>query len=244
MGRNADKIRINRLDELLALLKSDDFFTANELARKIGVSHRTLMRDLDLLKNKGIPIESSLGRGGGIRLYKYWSIGKINFDYYEIVDLLLSLAIMEKIGSKIFLTHLKTVRNKIYAIFPSVQKDKILSLRKRILIGNQASLNVVHKYKQPSSSIIYKIHEAFFGMKNLMIYYVDEDNKKTRRVVEPQYLFLNWPVWYLLTWDHLKNDIRLFRIDRIMKADIQASNFTLHSTKLFLKFVGIYGNSI
>lgn len=107
MGRTKTLSRLERLDELTGLLRAEDSSTASVLAKKLGISSRTLMRDLDVLKEKGYPIETDQGRGGGIRLHKHWGIGRLQLNYREVIDLLLSLAIMEKIGSLVFLKNLR-----------------------------------------------------------------------------------------------------------------------------------------
>jgi hypothetical protein len=51
--------------------------TAGELAEELGASLRTLNRDLGLLRDSGLPIESDRGRGGGLRLKRNWALGRL-----------------------------------------------------------------------------------------------------------------------------------------------------------------------
>ncbi len=75
-GRMPDTIsRLSCLDELLGLLRSRDFATGAELARELGVSMRTLRRDLEVLRQRGVPLEADRGRGGGVRVAGGWSAG-------------------------------------------------------------------------------------------------------------------------------------------------------------------------
>ena len=75
--------------------------------------------------------------------------------------------------------------------------------------------------------------DAFFDMKLLELRYADRQQARSRRIVEPQYLFLNWPVWYLLGWDHLRQDVRFFRLDRIRQAKALRDSFKLRPERLF-----------
>ncbi|MCW4628165.1 WYL domain-containing protein [Marinomonas sp. KJ51-3] len=43
----------------------------------------------------------------------------------------------------------------------------------------------------------------------------------------PHYLYLGFPVWYLLAWDDLRKDVRIFRYDRILQAHILDREFAL-----------------
>jgi len=226
-------LRIERLEELTGLLRSDDHHTASALATQLGISTRTLMRDLNVLRDRGYPIETDQGRGGGIRLHRHWGIGRLQLNYREVIDLLLSLAVMDKIGSAVFFRNLKAIRTKISLSFPQEQRDKIQSLRNRILIGGLASENVLDDVQatvQKSANLLY---EAFFEMKILNITYEDAKGEKTQRMIEPHYLFLNWPVWYVMAWDHLRDDVRCFRLDRISNAESMIDHFKLKDSQLF-----------
>jgi len=64
----AMRSRVIRLDALKALLADSDATTAGDLASELGVSVRTVQRDLASLRELGMPIEADRGRGGGIRL--------------------------------------------------------------------------------------------------------------------------------------------------------------------------------
>ncbi|MCG8413875.1 MAG: WYL domain-containing protein [Pseudomonadales bacterium] len=225
--------RLDRLEQLTGILRSGDYHVAGDLAVQLGISRRTLMRDLDVLKGRGYPIETDQGRGGGVRLNRHWGIGRLNLNYREVIDLLLSLAIMEKIESPIFLGNLKAVRNKLSLSFPPESRNRILSLRKRLLIGNLASAQVMETSPSPNIPSASVIYEAFLEMRCLELSYFDAGEKKTRRMVEPHYLMLNWPVWYLLAWDHLRHDVRCFRLDRISHAKNNGTVFKPRSKKIF-----------
>ncbi len=125
------------------------------------------------------------------------------------------------------------MRHKISLSFPQEQRDKIQALRKRILIGGLASEDVMDGFEDALKSPADTLYEAFFEMKALNITYEDGKGKKTRRMIEPHYLFLNWPVWYVMAWDHLRDDVRCFRLDRISSAKIGDASFKLQNSKKF-----------
>lgn len=67
----------------------------------------------------------------------------------------------------------------------------------------------------------------------LSITYVDSKNKTSKRIIEAQYLLLAWPFWYVLAWDKSREDVRTFRLDRIVEAQRLNHRFQLRKADLF-----------
>ncbi len=233
MTRTSAQERLARLEQLTALLKERERFIVKDLAAEMGVSTRTLFRDLDVLRERGLPIESDRGRGGGIRLHRHWGVGRVELSFAEAVDLLISLAIAEKVETPLFLTSLQSVRRKITASFSPNLRAKVAKLRSRVLIGAPASPMVTGAFTAPSREPFRALHQAFLEMTAVRISYTDEAGTKTRRTIEAHYLYFNFPVWYVLAWDHLRRDTRCFRIDRVGSAMALDEEFTLRSRKEF-----------
>ena len=68
MTRSTTLTRLERLDLLATRLKSDEPLILSDIASELDVSTRTLNRDIAILRERGLPIESDRGRGGGVRL--------------------------------------------------------------------------------------------------------------------------------------------------------------------------------
>ena len=234
MGRRATSSQLRRLEELKALLKAREHATAADLSAELGVSLRTLNRDLAMLRDTGVPIESDRGRGGGLRLQRSWSLGRLHLSPEEAIDLLLSIAIAERMNSPLLLQQLAPIKRKIVAAFSEGYQGKIRSLRKRILVGAPASAQVLASFSPPARKPLAGIVDAFFNMKCVAIDYIDQNGVVTSRNVEPQFLYLNVPVWYLLAWDRLRAAVRHFRIDRIKSVTPLDAGFRLADPRLFL----------
>ena len=217
MARGSLKEKNNRRDRLIGLLRSGDQWTTSKLCLELNISTRTLMRDIQELRESGYPIDADRGRGGGIRLSDRWGIDKLNLDHSEVIDLLVSLAITERLKSPLLGKNLRSIRQKITRTFPPHQREVIRQLRKRILVGDPASASIMSTYSVPSDRLTSMISEGFFERRMLEMEYISGDGERTKRQVEPHFLLLSWPVWYLLCWDHLRDSIRVFRIDRITR---------------------------
>ncbi|MEJ2888740.1 helix-turn-helix transcriptional regulator [Actinomycetospora aeridis] len=65
-----------------------------DLARDLGVSSRTLARDVERLRDSGVPITSHPGRGGGVRLVRVAAPAPVHLDLPEAAAILSSLAVL------------------------------------------------------------------------------------------------------------------------------------------------------
>lgn len=221
----AARSRVVRLDALKVLLADRDATTAGDLAVELGVSVRTVQRDLAALRELGMPIESDRGRGGGIRLERGWSLGRVHLNESEALGLLLSLTIAEKIGSPLLLGDLRSITRKVSAAFAPAQARRIRALRGRVLVGQRASGRVVTSYTPPQTAVTQALLDAFLYRRVAAIRYEDQTGVITEREIETHYLYYNVPVWYALAWDRLRDGVRLFRIDRIRRIDCLSDQF-------------------
>jgi predicted DNA-binding transcriptional regulator YafY len=85
------------------------------------------------------------------------------------------------------------------------ERARLGTLRRRILIG-PTSPTISASCSAPRAAVLRPIHEAFFELRLLEVDYATED-AHTQRTVEPQYVLLSWPAWYLLVWDHLRPSV-------------------------------------
>ncbi len=223
-----------RLETLKTLLAERDSTTAADLASELGVSVRTLHRDLAFLRNLGIPVDSDRGRGGGLRLEHGWSLGRVHLNEPEAIGLLVSLTIAEKVGSPILLGDTRSIARKVATSFAPAQARRIQAIRSRILVGSQASERVVAGYTTPPDTITRPLLDAFTNRRMALIRYQDGQGSITEREIELQYLYYSFPIWYALVWDGLRDDVRSLRVDRIRSIRLLTEQFRLRREDQFL----------
>ena len=217
MARGSLKEKNDRHSRILGILRAEEICTSKLMCKSLDVSFRTLMRDIQELRDLGYPIESDRGRGGGFRLSDRFGIDKLNLNHSEVIDMLISLAITEKLKSPLLGNNLRSIRQKISRSFPPHQRGIIRQLRKRIFVGDLASQTVLSFYTPPSDKITSVVTDSFFNRKIIQMEYFSAKQELTKRQMEPSFILLSWPVWYLLGRDYLRQDFRMFRIDRILK---------------------------
>ena len=215
-----------RLDRLLGLLASRQSWTGPALAAELGISLRSLRRDMARLVARGVPLEAERGRGGGVRIPPRVGLGRLQLDHREALDLLLALAIGERIRSPLLLSSLKGLRQKIAMAFPPEERFRVNRLRRRILHARPASRGVHESLGRPRPAVLGPVQDGFFEQRAIEVEYRTA-RERTTRVVEPHYLLLSWPAWYLLVWDHLREAVRTLRLDRIESARLTDRPFQL-----------------
>jgi predicted DNA-binding transcriptional regulator YafY len=218
MVRTSTLDRLNRLEILTARLKSGETLTGRGLSQELGISIRTLSRDIELLRDQGLPIEADRGRGGGLRLTQRWGVGRLALNYGEAVDLLVSLAAAEQMQSPLLMANLGSVRSKLMASFSPAMSAKISGLKARILVGKPVGANLLVGASTPKAQAVAALHQAFLNCHGLTISYRAVDGRRTRRIIQPHYLLLCAPLWYVMAFDELRGDVRSFRCDRIVRA--------------------------
>ncbi len=233
MVKNSFENRTERRDRLIGLLRSQEYWTTSELRVHLGVSQRTLMRELATLRRGGYPIESDRGRGGGLSLDGRWGIERLHLSHGEVIELILALAVMENLNSPILTGNLRGIRQKLFQAFPHNQRAIVAGIRNRIFVGNQTSEETVSHYKSPMVDVAEHVSESFLKQLKMEIRYVAESGERTIRIIEAQYIVLNWPMWYVLAWDHLRNSERIFRLDRIEWAKPLTEDFKLRPKARF-----------
>lgn len=231
--------KVDRLEFLRVLLVQRGHWTTGELAEKLNVSHRTLFRDISQLRMQGLDIEADRGVGGGVRLLTNWSARKIELSESQTLRILVSIALMTKMGLPLFSDGKDSIQTKILSGIPRHLLKSFSELKSRVFVGQNASDIVKRSYCEPSKDILNSVELAFIRQSILEIKYQDEKGKVTTRLVEPQGLIVNWPAWYLMTFDHLRNDVRTFRLDRIRSARPKNEiKFRVRAKEIFDQILG------
>lgn len=230
--------RQDRLDNIIGLLKNRNLWTARELASSLGVSVRSISRDITLLRQQGYDIEAERGAGGGIELKGMVRPPTLFLSDEEILNTLMALALTESLNCPILGGTITSVKNKLAFFLNDEQRKRINLLRQRVLVGAVASESVANTVTNTGSPFIKDVSHAFLQQQKLSISYISEKGIITKRRIEPQYILLNWPAWYLLGWDDLRAAPRLFRIDRITDANVEKERFRLRSSRGLLSDYG------
>ncbi|WP_405111855.1 WYL domain-containing protein [Micromonospora sp. NBC_01405] len=200
-----------RVLALLATLQTGRSFSGDELARRLGVSPRTLRRDVDRLRRYGYPVETHPGPGGYYQLTAGRTMPPLVLDDDEAVATLLGLASLAATGAagNGGLDDAATrAYGKLDQFLPARLRPRVASVRASLETGARPAPSV-------STRQLSLIAEAIAQRETISFTYVDARGERTDRRVEPYRQVHHLLRWYLLGWDAGRADWRVFRLDRV-----------------------------
>lgn len=204
-----------RHDAIVRSLRRNGTSTVDHLAKEVGASRRTILRDIHALRDDGFVIHSDVGRGGGLQLDPQSMQTNTRLTVPEVFALLISVAAMRADGNLPFSDLADAGLAKIEKSLPS---DKIRDLR-AILdclhIGNLSPHQDISDMGKMDSDLLPVFETTFLNRQFIRFDYCDANGHKTQRHVEPQAMLILSPLWYLVAWDPAREDFRHFRMDRI-----------------------------
>ncbi|WP_437283544.1 WYL domain-containing protein [Sorangium sp. So ce375] len=207
--------RAVRVMELSDLLRARGATTVGELAATLGVSARTVRRDLATLRERGVNIEGEAGPGGGIRLDAGRGVTAVHLSVAEIVTLWLSARLSQAASDLPWSSGASSALAKLLSSLPPERARELRALCRRVIVGDPASGPVRAGAGAPPAELVRLFEESFSSRVGLGFDYHDREGKTSRRRVEPHGLLVQSPVWYVLALDTGKNEPRMFRMDRI-----------------------------
>ena len=208
-----------RHDAIVRTLRRTGTSTVDELAADVGVSRRTVLRDISDLRDQGFVIHSESGRGGGIQLDPQSVQTTARLSVSEVFALLISVAAMRAAQNLPFSNLADAGLAKIEKALPS---DKIRDLRRFLdclHIGQLSPHQDISDIGPIDAALLPAFETAFLQKRHLRFQYRDAKGAETSREVEPQAMLILSPLWYLVAWDPAREDFRHFRMDRISKPE-------------------------
>ncbi|MEU6994273.1 YafY family protein [Streptomyces sp. NPDC046465] len=210
-----------RLLRLLSLLQAHRDWSGADLADRLGVTPRTVRRDVDRLRELGYPVNASPGTGGGYQLGAGAELPPLLLDDDEAVAVAVGLRTsagqgIEGIGE----TSVRAL-SKLEQVLPG-------RLRRRVGALNAFTVPML-RAPQPQGvdpSVLTQLADLCRDAERLRFDYRDHGGSTTRRTVEPYRLVCTERRWYLVAWDLDRDDWRTFRADRIEPRPPHGPRFT------------------
>lgn len=206
--------------ELSDLLRGRETTTVHELAEELGVSRRTLLRDLAALRERGMPIDGEAGPGGGVRLDADRGIAAVHLSLSEIVAIWLAARLSRAASELPWSEAASSGMAKLLGNLPAPKARALRALCRRVIVGHPASAPIRAGAGAAPPELLRLFEEAFSTGLGLGFQYTDREGRDSSRRIEPHGLLVQTPVWYVLARDVDKQEPRMFRMDRIARPRI------------------------
>lgn len=208
--------RADRLFQIIQQLRRRSRpMTGDQLAENLGVSVRTIYRDIRDLTLSGVPIAGEAGVG--YVLSRSYDLPPLMFDETELEALALGARMVQSWADPDLAKAADSVLSKVDAVVPE-------PLRQRIERATIFAWNF--RQNQSSKELLGHIRGAIDAQRRISFDYTDRGGAASSRTVRPLGLFFWGSTWTLAAWCELREDFRSFRIDRIDSFETLDATFT------------------
>ena len=211
-------MRADRLLSILLLLQVNRRLTARELAHRLEVSERTILRDMDALSGSGVPVVAERGAGGGWSLLEEYQTRLTGLGPAEIQSLF--LARPPKLLADLGLSkEAEAAWIKLQAALPAASRAQAEFVRKRILFDTRGWRDAPE-----SIACLPVLLDALWRERQVRFLYQPVLCEAGERTVDPQALVARGSTWYLIA--KVEDEARTYRISRMRDAAVLESPST------------------
>jgi predicted DNA-binding transcriptional regulator YafY len=208
-----------RLLALLALLQRRMHWAADELAERLGVTTRTVRRDITRLRTYGYPVEAFAGHGGGYQLGRGSQLPPLLLDDDETLAVALGLDLVAYAAIDDLDDAAMAALGKIHQLIPTRLRARLddldaisfIALDRGGAVSDRRHFTTVARAASTRTTIAFD--------------YIDHHGAASHRTVEPTRLVHSAGEWYVVAFDLDRLDWRTFRLDRVQRLELGSARF-------------------
>lgn len=219
--------RPDRLIHLIQILRDGRLYRAQDIADRLGVSLRTVYRDMETLAASGIPIEGE--RGLGYKVTAAITLPPLNLTTTELEALHLGMAVVGEAGDDELQAAARSLSAKIDAALPEDRMAPPTSFGFSIYPFADAAKGFQH---MPG------LRGAIQARQKVRITYLALDGTRSSRVIRPLKLDYWGRVWTVTVWCETQAAFEELRVDRIEDQRLLPATFVDEAGKTLADFVG------
>ena len=211
----------SRVLQLLGLFQSRRVWTGEELADRLGVTTRSVRRDVERLRDLGYPVHASKGHGGGYQLGAGAALPPLLLDPDEAVAMAVCLRLAA--GGSVAGVGESALRalSKLDQVMPARLRSQVSAVH-----DSTVTLTSGRSDSPVEPDVLMSLARACRDHEHVAAGYVDLHGNTTQRRLEPYQLVTTGRRWYLLCFDRDRKDWRTLRLDRMADVRALGSTFT------------------
>ena len=210
--------RLQRILKMVNILQAGRHYSPAELAEYLGVTRRTIFRDLDMLRQAGIPYYHD-DENGGYKIDDTFLLPPLNLNLQEA----LALMLMTQNEAASFPLRKQTLSAalKIESSLPAHIRQHCGSLLKKSSIHPQP-----YTHGENQTKIFSTLQQAVKHQRKVQIDYRSfYEKKKISTTISPYHLHFAQRGWYVIGYSSLHNELRTFKISRMENLCLLPSRF-------------------
>lgn len=213
-----------RLFQLADLLQAHERLTTPELAARLGVSERTVRRDVARLQDLELPVEMTPGRRGGVSLKPGSLLPALRFTDDEALALGFGLTLARRAEGMALSDAAERAFNRLGGVLGERLRARLAALGEVLSEPPAEAPTVPASAAVVESGLLLDVAEAAAARRLLELSYRTKGSVTTRRVEPYGLVHLNG-FWYLPGYCHLRRAVRVFRLDRVRYAHTLSGTF-------------------
>lgn len=210
----------SRVLQLLGLLQSRRVWSGTELSQRLGVTTRSVRRDVERLRELGYPVHASTGHGGGYQLGAGAAVPPLLLDADEAVAMAVCLRLAA--GGSVAGVGEAALRalTKLDQVMPA-------RLRSQVAAVHDATVTLTPDAESPvDPEVLMTLARACRDHEHVSAEYIDRAGVPSSRRLEPYQLVTTGRRWYLLAYDRDREDWRSLRLDRMAQVSARGTTFS------------------
>lgn len=209
-----------RVLAVLELLQAHRVLTGAALAERLEIDRRSVRRYIAMLQDMGIPIDTARGPHGGYRLRPGFTLPPLMFTEDEALAVTLGLLAARRLGLTADTLGIEGALAKVDRALPATSRERMQ--------GVQASLAFLPERapQPPESGIVLDLSAAIRQGRQVWMRYRTGEGEERERTCDPYGLVYHGGRCYLVGWCHLRQEVRVFRADRVLHAELRQERFT------------------
>jgi predicted DNA-binding transcriptional regulator YafY len=211
---------VTRLFTILDLLQSRPGVTSAQLAERLGVEARSVRRYVTMLQDLGIPVEAVRGRYGGYRLRPGFKLPPLMWTDEEAVAVTLGLLAAERLGMVQTVPTVKSALAKVERVLPQALRERVQAIQQTVAI------ELVTRASADRGRYVMALSTAAFRHQRVWMRYQGSTGTENERNFDCYGLVYHNEQWYAVGYCHLRQEIRVFRLDRIRALEAAEEQFT------------------
>jgi predicted DNA-binding transcriptional regulator YafY len=213
-------LSFGRLLTLLELLQAYRRINAREIAERLEVDVRTVRRYVAGLQEMGIPVEGERGPAGGYRLRPGFRLPPLMFSNEEALAVVLGLLAAQRLGLLQEGSAVQGALAKLDRVLPDQLRGRVRAAQASVALNP----GQVARARADPATVLVLGSAAGDGLR-ARIRYRAAGGRVTERLIDPYGVAFQSAAWYLVAWDHLRGELRTFRLDRVLDCEVTREAF-------------------